>query len=593
VGAISGILSLTVGRAIDRNALARMNDIQRHRGPDAGDLYAGGSIGLGNRRLASADGIPGEPPKSNEPGTVWITFSGRLFNRAELRADLQARGYCLRTASDSEVALRAYEADGVSSVERFNGQFAFAIWDERTRIMWLARDQLGICPLHYALVDDLLLFASEAKGVLAHPAVEAAIDEAAVSEALLCGTVFDGRTIFAPVRRLEAGCTLTVSPRQQRVTTYWSLPQPIPDVTDGEAGCAERLSELVDDAVRLRIAQDDEWGVLLSGGTDSSALAASAMRSASGAVRTFSIDFPNPWLGTHVDQHYAALAAEKLGTCHRTFIVEPEEYFSVLEKLAWHLEKPYNKAAATMYLLAARSASHARFVLSGEGMDEMLAGYVGARGLGLDEVPGNGAIRCFPWAPYHASVDRLFSEDFLTRNRPREMFADRLRGSLDDVPTDDTLNQSLHLYVRYFLRDLLELHDQSAYASGVETRYPFLDPRCAELLISMPSNLKFREGETKYIFKRAMRDRVPQEILERRKTHLPMPRDPASIVRQLDLARELLLDPSARTRRYFDADRLAQFISRDRVRSGTDMLTTWQVSMNLITLELLHRAYRV
>jgi asparagine synthase (glutamine-hydrolysing) len=223
----------------------------------------------------------------------------------------------------------------------------------------------------------------------------------------------------------------------------------------------------------------------------------------------------------------------------------------------------------------------------------MLAGYVGARGLGLDDVLAEGTVRCFPWAPYHASVDLLFCDEFRVRNRPHEIFADRLRDSLNRVPDHDPLNQSLYLYVSYFLRDLLELHDQSAFAAGVETRYPFLDPRCVEFLLPMPSDLKFRDGETKYIFKRAMKDYIPSQILQRRKTHLPMPRDPASVVRQLDLARELLLGPSSRTLRYFDRDRLEQFIARDRVRSGTDMLTTWQVTMNLVTLELVHRAYHM
>ena len=332
--------------------------------------------------------------------------------------------------------------------------------------------------------------------------------------------------------------------------------------------------------------------MLLSGGTDSSALSAWALRVAPGPVQTFSIDFPNPWQGAHVDRHFADLTAERLGTMHRSFMAEPAEYFAVLERLAWHVEKPYNKAAATMHLLCAYAAPHARVVLSGEGIDEMLAGYVGARGLGLDDVLAHGRIEYFPWAPWYDSVRRLFRDEFAAPQRPLELLHDRLRDSLAGAPQSDPLNQSLYLYTTHFLRELVELHDQSGFASGVQTRFPYLDRRLVELLVSLPSDLKYRDGQTKYVFKRILKDLVPSEVLSRRKTHLPMPRDPGSVARQLALARELLLTPAARTARYFDPARLRSFLAGTG-NSASDALTVWQVSMNLITLELVHRAYRL
>ena len=590
MGAISGIVSFEPERPVDVHALIRMHEIQRHRGQDGGRLV-GGRVGFASRSLALHGRVAAVPPMSNESATISLAFCGELFNAADIRRQLKTEGWTFRASSDEESVLRAYEAWGAACLERFNGQFALAIWDARTGALLLARDAMGIYPLHYLATDGQLLFASEAKGVLAHPDVEARADEAAIAEWLLCGTFFDGRSLFAPVRRLQPGCTLTATRSCCRIAKYWDLPRTSIDDDAAETRCREELAAACEDAVKVRITPAREWGVLLSGGTDSSALSAWAQRVASVPVQTFSIDFPNPWQGTHVDRRYAELTAERLGTVHRSFVADPGEYFSVLERLAWHVEKPYGKAAATLCLLSDYLAPHARFVLSGEGMDEMLAGYVGARGLGLDDVLARADVEYFPWAPYFETVGRLCRDEFLAQHRPFEMWRDRLQQSLAGAPRTDPLSRSLHLYTSLFLPDLLELHDQSAFAAGVQTRYPYLDRRCVELMVPLPPDLKFRDGETKYIFKQIVKDLVPADVLSRRKTHLPMPRDPQSVSQQIGLARELLLGPTARTAGYFDPVRLGRFLSRDNGRA--DALTVWQVSMNLITLELVHRAYGI
>jgi asparagine synthase (glutamine-hydrolysing) len=413
-----------------------------------------------------------------------------------------------------------------------------------------------------------------------------------VSEALLCGAIFEDRTLFAAVKALPPGSTLTAGPSGCRTAAYWSVPHAgNEEAATSAAANVSRLSEVLQDAIRIRIDDTLNWGVLLSGGTDSSALTAWSQHLSHAPVQTFSIDFPSAWRGDD-DTRYAALVAEALGTRHRAFEAEAEEYFSALETLAWHVERPYNKAAATMYLLAARAAPHARFVLSGEGMDEMLAGYVGARGLGLDDrTDAMGPIHYFPWAPYAESMCHLLSDEFREAHHIHDLVEARLHDALAAAPGADALNRMLHLYTTHFLRELLALHEQGSLAAGVETRFPFLDRRVIELLAPLPSSLKFEHGQTKVVLREAIKDLVPREVLERRKTHLPMPRDPRAVTRQLGLARELLGHSGTRTARYFDSGRLARFLD---VRAGVvDMLTVWQISMNLITLELVYRQFHL
>ena len=529
MGAISGILSFSPRSPIDPLALRRMSDAQQHRGVDADGMFISDRIGLASRRQTFAGGTGDPQTVSNSAGAICIGFCGELFNRRELREDLSGRGLELRHRGDAEIVLRAYEADGSSCIGRFNGQFALAIWDGGRGRLLLARDPLGICPLHYLVNEGYLLFASEAKGVLAHPSVETTIDDDAVAEMLLCGTVFDDRTIFASVNRVAPGSTLeATSDRQLQVRRYWVLPQPAENGDITEQAAAEELAAVCSDAVRLRTAGSTNVGILLSGGTDSSAMAAWAQRAALQPIHTFSIDFPNPWKGNDTDQHYANLVASTLGTTHHSFTLDTKEYFDALEPLAWHLEKAHNKGAATMYLAARSAAPHARVLLSGEGIDEMLGGYVGSRGLWPDESGASPAITHFPWAPDAGAITGILSHDFGARTRAEERFQQRLRDSAARAGQSNALAVHLHLYTTCFLQDLLELHDQAALAAGVELRGPFLDRRCVELIGSLPSHFKVRNGVTKYIFRKVIAGLVPNEVLSRRKTYLPMPFDPVS-----------------------------------------------------------------
>ena len=236
--------------------------------------------------------------------------------------------------------------------------------------------------------------------------------------------------------------------------------------------------------------------------------------------------------------------SERLGTRHREFLIAPDDYYEVLRDVTWHVERPFNKGAVTMYMLYQQIKEHATVVVTGEGADELFAGYVGSRGLGLEDVVATGTMCQFPWTAPPEDTIKLFSADFLHDVRPAQVFSQRLADSMRAADGPDPLNNALYLYMKYFLGELLDLHDRTSLAFGVEARLPFIDPRFVELMAPMPSIHKYRDGETKYLFKKRVREFLPAEIVDRSKTHMPIPRDPCTIATQVALTKELLLSPS-------------------------------------------------
>jgi asparagine synthase (glutamine-hydrolysing) len=589
---ISGVYHFGSAEPMDPGILAAMNAVQRHRGPDGEGVHVEGSVGLGNCRLAIVDRAGGQQPMSDADGRLWITYNGEVFNHTQLRQELQQRGHRFRTRSDTEVVLHAYAAYGPDCVQHLNGQFAFAVWDGPRRQLFLARDRLGIVPLHFRSDQGTFLFASEIKALLEHPDVVAEVDEDGLADVLLCSTLLGRRTLFRGIESLPPGHRMLVNEAGVRSDCWWSLPVEAPKERPA-SWYGERLWDILQDAVRRRLQGDVAPGALLSGGLDSSTIAKLACRDLPQPLHTFTIDFPNRWKSDERDAYYAALMARELNAEHHPIASDPENYFDALADIVWHVERPFNKGAITMYQLYQHVHEHARVVLCGEGADELLAGYVGSRGLGLDEVLHDGAIRFFPWAPSWSWTARLLSDDVARAWRPAEQQAAALAEALRPAPTGDLLNRALYLYLRYFLLELLEIHDRTGLAFGVEARPPFLDHRLVELLAPMPSRYKVRSGEGKGIFKERLRGFLPDPLLARSKTHLPIPRDPGSMLRQLALTRELLLAPDARSRRYFDRNRLAAFLDRRDEFAEVPFLAVWQITLYLLTLEQLLRVFRM
>ncbi len=591
---ISGIFHFASDKPVTRAVLESMSAIQSYRGPDSAGLYVEGRIGLANRRLAIVDRVHGSQPMSSEDGLFWITYNGEIFNYRELRNTLECCGYRFRTTSDTEVVLQSYQAYGASCVEYFNGQFAFGLWDHRRNELFVARDRLGIVPLYFTVQDGQFLFASEAKAILSHPALKTAVDEDGVIETLLYSTLLGRKTLFQGIETLPPGHRLRVNEAGLHLERYWSLP--VEGESSGEQAEAyyrERFWDLLQDSVRLRLMGEVPLGVLLSGGIDSSTIAKLACTYLDQPLHTFTIDFSSPWKQEENDTSCAMLMARTLGTAHHTFQLDSEAYFDVLERLVWHVERPFNKGAASMYLLYKSLHEKATVILCGEGSDELLGGYIGSRGLGLDQVLQDREIRFFPWAPYWQIVLRLLSPEIVHTWRPTERYAEALASVLADFPTPDLLNQALGLYVRYFLLELLEIHDRTGLAFGVEVRPPFLDHRLVELLAPLPSRFKIRHGEGKFLFKQMLRDFLPPAILTRSKSHLPIPRDPQAVYRQIALTRELLLGPHSQTLRYFAQTKLSDFLDGRNGFENIPFVAKWQITLYLITLEYLHRIYRL
>jgi asparagine synthase (glutamine-hydrolysing) len=586
---IAGIL-VSPGRSVDAAWLRRMNDVQRHRGPDAEGIHVEGRIGFANRRLAIVDRDGGAQPMRTSDGTVWITYNGEVFDHRPLRRELESLGARFRTVCDTEVVLNAYLAWGDACVERFNGQFAFAIWDGRTQRLLLARDRLGIHPLHHAFVDGALVFASEAKAILALADRPVAFDELAVAETLLCGSVFEGRTMFADVRSLEPGHTLALQDGRSVMRRFWDVPLE-PSLPLDERDAHEALVPLLDDALAIRVPDEVPWGVLLSGGTDSSTLSTLAARRQDAPLSTFTIDFPNAWKREDVDATYAREVAETIGAKHRAFRIDPAGYFDVLERLIWHLERPFNKGAGSMFLLYEQVAKDVTVVVSGEGADELFAGYVGSRGLGLDAVLDTGRIDRLPWAPHPEVVASILAPEFRSAFPPEELVRERVRADLAGATGGDPLNRALYLYLKRFLLELLEIHDRTSLAFGVEGRFPYLDHRFVDRYFPIPVEWKVRDGQTKVLFRTAIDGLIPRSVLERAKSHMPIPRDPVTVRRQLELATELLLVDDARTAPYYDRERVAALVARDGDYADVDGVALWQITMHLITLEVHHRVF--
>src|SRR5262247_921024 len=388
---IAGIADVS-GRPVDQSLLRAMTGVQAHRGPDGEAVVVRGAVGLGHRRLAIIDLSTGDQPISRDDGRVWIVFNGEIYNFRELRAELEAAGAGFRTKSDTEVILRAYEADGPACVSRLRGMFAFAILDERHRRLVLARDRVGIKPLVYSWDGHRLLFASEIKGILEDRTVTRDLDAEALGEYLTYHYIPAPRTIFSSVRKLPPASVLVLplDGGAPEITRYWRL-RFTPDTRVTETEWIERLQAELADAVRSHMVSDVPIGAFLSGGVDSSTVVAFMAEASSTPIRTFSIGFDE---ADFDELRFARQVATRYGTDHYEMVVKPNA-LEVLPKLAWHFDEPFaDSSAIPTYYVSKITREHVTVALSGDGGDENFAGYRRyARALELHERFDVGVLR--------------------------------------------------------------------------------------------------------------------------------------------------------------------------------------------------------
>lgn len=542
---------------VDPTVLARMNRRLAHRGPDDDGYYVTGNLGLGHRRLAIIDLDGGRQPLGNEDGSVWVAFNGEIYNYRELRTRLQARGHVFRTRSDTEVIVHAYEEYGDDCVLHFRGMFAFAVADRQRNRLLLARDRLGIKPLYYRQDASGVAFASEIKSLLELPECEREVDPVALDQYLSLRYVPGPRTMFRDIAKLMPGHVLVADDRGVRTRRYWRLqPEQREDLDFAQA--RERFSELLEEAVRLRLIADVPLGVMLSGGLDSSAILATMIDvGATAPVRSFSVGYDRAGDDDDSDERaWARMVAERLGSLHRELELGPNEFGDFLPQLVWHLDEPMaDPTCAPLYFLSRMAREDVTVVLSGEGADEMLAGYgiygrmrslqrlrsllpspMASLAAGLAPlVPHEGARDWLeradlPLEQAYQGVSRAFrphlKQELLGRSRDHADTAvhEALAPHFASASGASDLNRMLAVDLGAWLPDdLLLKADRMTMANSMELRVPFLDHHLVEFVASLPDCWKLGPSGGKHLLRAAVRERVPRQVIERRKKGFPVP----------------------------------------------------------------------
>ena len=614
---IAGILHLD-GRPVAPERLRAMTAAIAHRGPDDEGFYFGAGVGLGMRRLAIIDLAGGRQPIASEDGSVVVVLNGEIYNFRELRRRLEARGHRFATATDTEVIVHLYEEMGDGCVEWLRGMFAFALWDARRRRLLVARDRVGIKPLHWARIGDTLVFASEVKAILELPEVPVELNWASVDHLFTFLTTPPAETIVEGVHKLEPGRLLTASAAEGVAVRRWWRLEFEPDHRRSEDEWAEALRAALDESVRLHRVSDVPLGAFLSGGVDSSAVVESLARSGPEPVRTFSIGFREHEFD---ELEYARLAARAFGTRHREEVVEPA-VVDVLDELAWYLDEPFGDSSAIpTWMVSKITAEEVTVALSGDGGDELFAGYdryrverrerlnrlipwplrrlIGAVGETLPEgATGREMLRHLS----KVGVDRYLDATTLFRDdRKRRLFsAAALRrmppggprsalGALDalDSPRGHWLSTLQRLDLESYLPlDILTKVDRMSMAHSLEARVPLLDHPLIELAARIPPRLQMRRGRAKHVFKRALRGRVPEPILERPKRGFAIPLGRWFRGALGGFVRELLLGETSRRRGVFRPAYLDELLARHEGGRSYD-LELW----TLISFELWCRVF--
>ena len=624
---IAGIVATDRLHADDRARAQAMRDVLTHRGPDGAGLHVDTQAALAHRRLSIVDLAGGHQPISNEDGRIWLTYNGEIYNHAEVRAQLEAAGHRYRTRSDTETVVHAYEEWGDDCVHRFRGMFAFAIWDARERRLLLVRDRLGVKPLYWALSSGRLLFASEIKAILASGLIEARPNAGAIPELLATRYTSSEETLFEGIHKLLPGERLVFQDGGLAIRRYWDIPADGPDPELArlpDRTLVDRFRGLLQESVRLRLMADVPLGVFLSGGIDSSVVAALMAREVDRPVQTFSVAFADR---AYSELEYARQVARAIGAEGHEVVVDERDFFGALPRLVWHEDEPIaHPSSVPLHFVSALARQHVKVVLTGEGSDELLAGYgkypralFNWRAGGVYErlvpsavratvassvVPrlpgaaGRYARRSFLAMPRRA--DAMFFDNFA--GVPHQLLravlqpdvmagADLYGASLAWFERPDgssrVLDRLLYADLKTYLVELLMKQDQMSMSTSIESRVPFLDHQLVEFAARLPHRLKLAGFSTKRVLREAARGLLPEAILTRPKMGFPVPfaqwvRGPWNAV-----AREVLLDRRSRERGITNPAAVEALLDahRDGRRAGGDAI--WA----LLNLELWFRTF--
>jgi asparagine synthase (glutamine-hydrolysing) len=622
---IAGIVS----QSADLKVIGPMTAALSHRGPDGSGIWSDGLCSLGHRRLAIIDlSVRGKQPLCNEDKTVWIVFNGEIYNFQELRAQLEQSGHRFNSHTDTEVIVHAYEKWGTECVKKLRGMFAFAIWDQPRRRLFLARDRVGKKPLYYADNGSCFAFASELQGLLQNPEVHREVDLEAVDSYLSWGYVPAPQTGFKNVSKLPPAHFLVLDVgrdgTESRVERYWDLRYtPKTAITEVEAG--ESLREKLTEAVRYRLISDVPLGAFLSGGVDSS-IVVGLMAEVSGArVKTFSIGFDDH---DYNELKFARTIAERWGTDHTELIVRPDE-LAVLPKLVRHYGEPYaDSSAIPTFYVSKMTRSGVTVALNGDGGDESFAGYdryaasrtadriesfgfFGSAPAVLakflpDSIDPKGRLRRAKrflsvaheprpgrysnWVSYFAVRAKMqlyspyFAEAVAANKNAQQWMEDLWKEVSDLEAVDAAMAVDIKSYLPY---DLLAKVDIASMANGLEARSPFLDQVVMEFAAQLPPHLKLRANQSKYLLKKTFADLLPRENVRRRKMGFGVPIAKWLRTSSRQLLQDTLLSTRARERGYFKPQRVNQLVSEHIGEKADYSFQLW----NLLMLELWHQQF--
>ena len=651
---IAGIVSAERD-GLDQDAPARavkMRDVITHRGPDEAGLHCDTYAVLAHRRLSIVDLGTGQQPLSNEDGSVWVVFNGEIYNHAEVRRELEAHGHIYRTMSDTETIVHAYEQWGGACVDRFRGMFAFAIWDAPRRRLLLVRDRLGVKPLYWCRVGNTLLFGSEIKAILASGLIEPVANRALLPELLSTRYISGADTLFQGIHKLLPGHQLIFEDGRVVRHRYWDIPEretkglapraegsksaqlsalsPSSALSPDSARGADVVSQfraLLEESVRLRLMSDVPLGMFLSGGIDSSAIAAIMAGMIDQPLQTFSVAFKERAFN---EMAYARQVAQAIGAQSHEIVIDDRDFFGALPRLLWHEDEPIaHPSSVPLYFVSALARQHVTVVLTGEGSDELLAGYgkypriswnwragtVYERMLppGLRATIASGVVPHLP-----GRLARYARRSFLAMDRsPESMFFDNFASiRLADQQTllspqlraaatsagaygaslahfqtpgaaSTLLDRLLYADLKTYLVELLMKQDQMSMAASIESRVPFLDHKLVEFAAALPDKWKLSGWTTKRILRESMRGLLPPSILNRPKMGFPVPFAGWTRGAWNGVARDVLLDRRSRERGLIDPAAIDRLLRQHAAGTTEGGDRIW----SLLNLELWYRTF--
>jgi asparagine synthase (glutamine-hydrolysing) len=620
---ICGIFLFDKIQRVNREVLSDMNRQIAHRGPDDDGFFVDGNVGLAMRRLSIIDIRTGHQPLSNEDGSIWIVFNGEIYNHGELRKDLISRGHRYRTQSDTETIVHLYEEYGKNCVQYLRGMFAFAIWDRSRRSLFIARDRLGIKPLYYRHQDDTFLFGSEIKTILNYPHVRPEFNRGTLAEYLAFGYIAGEETMYAGINKLLPGHTLILEEdkRALQIEPYWDLNIQSDDGKRPYEHYVSEYRERLEDCVSSHLMSDVPLGVFLSGGLDSSAVAALTTKIRQEPIQTFSVGYGEQEFS---ELPYARTVAEHLRSRHHEIHVNWGDFFQTLPRLIWHEDEPVVwPSSVALYFVARLAREHVTVVLTGEGSDETLAGYTryawtllnsrmdrvyrsmtpaGLRALlrsAIGLTPISAAYKrklehtflgrdgaswpSFYFDNFYCAFSASDQDELLTPDA-KESAGDPYAGSMHywNGSSGDLLHRLLYTDIKTYLVELLMKQDQMSMAASIESRVPFLDHALVEFTATIPAKYSTKGMAGKCILKSAVADLLPEAIMSRKKMGFPTPWEYWLKGPQLEVLEQLLLEPRTLQRRLFRQEILQRLFAEHRSGARDHGSHIWR----LLNLEL-------